>query len=39
MQVYKTFKHEYTREYTLPNKLNLFKYSSKSTHHTLIRVS
>lgn len=39
MRVYKGFKQEYTREYTLSNKLNLQKYSNKSIPDTLIRVS
>ena len=39
MRVYKGFKQEYTREYTLSNKLNLLKYSNKSIPDTLIRVS
>lgn len=39
MRVYKGFKQEYTREYTLSNKLNLLKYSNKSISDTLIRVS
>lgn len=38
MRVWKDVKQEYTREYTLPNKLNLLKYSNKSIHDTLIRV-
>lgn len=39
MRVLKVVKHEYTREYTPSNKLNLLKYSNKSTTKTLIRVS
>ncbi|ASQ15780.1 hypothetical protein BJM06_a00136 (plasmid) [Enterobacter cloacae] len=39
MRVWKVAKQEYTREYTLYNKLNLLKYSNKSTTQTLIRVS
>lgn len=38
MQVWKVVKQEYTREYTLYNKLNLLKYSNKSMLCTLIRV-
>lgn len=30
MRVWKVVKQEYTREYTLPNNLNLLKYSNKS---------
>lgn len=39
MRVCKVVKQEYTREYTLSNKLNLLKYSNKSMPCTLIRVS
>lgn len=39
MRVWKVVKQEYTREYTPSNKLNLLKYSNKSTPCTLIRVS
>lgn len=39
MRVWKVVKYEYTREYTLSNKLNLLKYSNKSIPDTLIRVS
>lgn len=39
MRVWKGVKQEYTREYTLSNKLNLLKYSNKSIPYTLIRVS
>lgn len=39
MRVCKVVKQEYTREYTLPNKLNLLKYSNKSMPCTLIRAS
>lgn len=38
MRVCKDVKQEYTREYTLSNRLNLLKYSNKSMHCTLIRV-
>lgn len=30
MRVWKVVKQEYTREYTLPNNMNLWKYSNKS---------
>lgn len=39
MRVWKVVKQEYTRKYTLSNKLNLLKYSNKSMPCTLIRVS
>lgn len=39
MRVWKVVKQEYTREYTLSNKLNLLEYSNESTPYTLIRVS
>jgi len=39
MRVWKVVKQEYTREHTLSNMLNLLKYSNKSMHRTLIRVS
>ncbi len=39
MRVWKVVKQEYTREYTLHNKLNLLKYSNQSIPYTLIRVS
>ncbi len=39
MRVWKVVRKEYTREYTLYNKLNLLKYSNKSIGDTLIRVS